>query len=117
MLRCSGGIRNKIERFKRRTVILFYKCQESLAEFIALWRKQPIGNRERDRFARAAESLGFLYKIRCLHAHLFQRTLERRERGGHCARVAWKMQNPRHLRPCFAVRTSERHGQSAFDRI
>ena len=43
--------------------------------------------------------------------------LKRRERGGHCARVAWKMQNPRHLAACLAVRAGERHSQRAFDRV
>src|SRR5437762_7500691 len=117
MLRCSGGVRNKIEKFKRRAVILFHKRKKRLAKVVTLLGKQPIGDRERDRLARAAESFGFFYKVRRLYAHFFKRMLKRRERGWHSTGVARKMQDARHLRPCLAVRAGKRHGQSAFDRI
>src|SRR5207247_3829023 len=117
MLRCPGSIRNKIERFKRRAVILFCERQAILTKVVTLLRKQPIGDRERDWFARAAESFGFFYALCRLHAHPFKRMLKRRERGWHSTGIARKMQDARHLRPCFAVRAGKRHGQSAFDRI
>src|SRR5205823_9826441 len=41
--------------------------------------------------------------------------LKRGERGGHRARVAWKMQHARHLRARVAIRASERHGEGAFN--
>src|SRR5438094_6988988 len=102
---------------KRPHIILFHKRKKLLAKIVTLLGKQPIGDRERDRLARAAESFGFFYELCRLHAHLFKRMLKRRERGWHSTGVAWKMQDARHLRPCLAVRAGKRHGQSAFDRI
>ena len=106
---------DEIEKLKRRTEVLFHKRQKRLAKVVSFLRKEPVGDAECNRFAGTAESFGFFYEFGRLHAHLFQRMLERRERGGHCARVAWKMQNPRHFCARFAVRACERHGQRAFD--
>src|SRR5206468_10168107 len=103
MLRCSGGVRNKIKRSKGRAVILFHKPKKRLAKIVTLLGKQPIGDRERERLARPAESFGFFYKLCRLHAHLFKRMLKRREQGWHSTGVAWKMQDVRHLRPCLAI--------------
>src|SRR5205809_6861326 len=93
MLRCSGGVRNKIKRFKGRAVVLFHKRKKRLAKVVTLLRKQPIGDRERDRLARAAESVAFFYELCRLHAHRFTRMLMRRERSWHSTGVAWKMKD------------------------
>src|SRR5439155_19718157 len=82
---------------------------------ITLLRKEPVGDVQRDRFARAAELFRFFYEFSCLRAHLSERTLKRRERGGHVAAI-WKMQNTRHLATRFAIGAGKRHGQRAVDR-
>src|SRR5438477_1036957 len=106
---------NEIDWLKRCAKILFHFREERRAKVMSTLRKEPVGDRYRDGFARAAESFGFFYEVRRLRAHFFQRTLERRKRRRHIVGVVWEMQNARHFGACLAVRASEGHGQRTFD--
>src|SRR5581483_5391179 len=97
--------------------VLFYQRQKILAKIIVFLSKEAVGDIEGNRLAGATKFPGFLYQLDCLRAHFFQRMLKRGERGGDGARVAWKMQNARHLSARFAVCTGSRHREGVFNRI
>src|SRR4030095_4351234 len=72
VLRGPGGIGSEIDWLKCRPVILFNKRQKSLAKIVSFLTKEPIGDTQRNRFARAAESFRLFYEFGRPRAHFFE---------------------------------------------
>ena len=70
-------------------------------KMIALLRKKPVGDIQRDGFAGAAEFSGFSCEFSRFRAHLFEQLLKRGERSRYIAAI-WKM----HGTPTMTLRVT-----------